>query len=200
MRRSLVIVLVLSALVAAAAGAYAAADDAPTLTAPQATAISARAAELSAIADTDEIGGTLTVSYGHSAVTPLTSVTLVKIPRGAKLGRAGGVVMDLEPGTTYHYRLTLTTIDGSATTPDATFTTAGRAARTHCRVPALKGQTLPVARRALTRAGCRTGRVRRPAHAGGHARLVVAAQSVPAGRVRATGTKVALRLRTAPRR
>jgi hypothetical protein len=90
----------------------------------------------------------------------------------------------------------LTTVSGTVSTPDATFTTT-RAPTARCRVPALKGRTLSSARRALRRGGCRTGHVRRPAHVRRGARLVVAAQTVPAGRVRAAGTLVGLRLRAA---
>jgi hypothetical protein len=195
MRRLAIVLVLLAAAATAGAVAYAASQDTPSLTAPEATAITQRSAELSAIADTGKVGGTLTVSYGTNALSELSTVRLTTIPRGAKLGRAGGFVMDLEPGTTYHYRLTLTTIDGSATTPDATFATAGRPAATRCRVPALKGRTWTVAHRALLRANCRTGRVRRPGHVARSATLVVASQTIAAGHVRAAGTRVGVRLK-----
>jgi hypothetical protein len=195
MRRSPLVALLLVLLSAlAAAVAVARDDDAPTLAAPQASGITERTAELSAIADTGGVGGVLSVSYGRHALTELTTVTIARIPRGAKLARVGGVVMDLDAGTTYHYRLTLSTIDGTATTPDATFTTAGGAQAASCRVPVLRGRTWPVAHRALRRSGCRTGRVRRPAHVHHGTTLVVASQTIAAGRVRAAGTKVGVRL------
>jgi hypothetical protein len=195
MRRSLLLtLLILMAAAVAGAVAYAASGSDPTLTAPQATAIVERSAEVSAIADTRSVGGTLSVSYGTNALSGLTTVALTTIPRGAKLGRAGGFVMDLEPGTTYHYRLMLTTIDGTATTPDATFTTAGRTRAARCRVPALTGRTWPVAHRALLQANCRTGTVRRPVRTARPRTLVVVSQTIAAGRVRAAGTRVGVRL------
>jgi hypothetical protein len=126
-----------------------------------------------------------------------TKVPLGTIEHGTEAGRTGGVVTGLSAGTTYHYRLSLTTVEGTISTPDAAFTTT-RASQSaaRCRVPVLKGRTLSAAERALRRANCRTGRVRRPSHARQGARMVVAAQTVPAGRVRPLGTRVGLRLRT----
>lgn len=197
MRRSpLVALLVVLALVVAAV-AVAQEGDPPTLTAPQAVGISERTADLSAIADTDGLGGTLSVRYGRSAATPTATVTLVRIPHATKAGRAGGSVMDLAPGTTYHYRLILTTLTGTAATPDATFTTAGRVAATsaRCRVPRLTGRLWPVAHRALRRANCRTGNVRRPVRTARPMTLVVVSQTIAAGRVRPAGTRVGVRLK-----
>jgi hypothetical protein len=59
-----------------------------------------------------------------------------------------------------------------------------------CRVPALKGDTLTVARRALARAHCRLGAVHQPAHR--HGALYVSAQGAPAGKRLAHGARVAL--------
>ncbi len=59
-----------------------------------------------------------------------------------------------------------------------------------CRVPALKGETLTVARRALARAHCRLGAVHRPAHR--HGALYVSAQGAPAGKRLAHNARVAL--------
>jgi hypothetical protein len=49
-----------------------------------------------------------------------------------------------------------------------------------CRVPALKGQRLIAARRALAKAHCRLGAIHRPAHYDGV--LHVSAQGAPAGK------------------
>jgi hypothetical protein len=59
-----------------------------------------------------------------------------------------------------------------------------------CRVPALKGETLTVARRALARAHCRLGVVHRSAHR--HGALYVSAQGAPAGKRLAHNARVAL--------
>lgn len=61
-----------------------------------------------------------------------------------------------------------------------------------CRVPALKGDTLTAARRALRRAHCRLGAVHRPARHQGTLR--VSAQSAPAGEQLAHGASVVLTL------
>jgi hypothetical protein len=61
-----------------------------------------------------------------------------------------------------------------------------------CLVPALKGDTLPAARRALARAHCRLGVVHRPAHY--HGTLYVSTQGTPDGKRLTYGARVALRI------
>ncbi len=61
-----------------------------------------------------------------------------------------------------------------------------------CRVPALKGDTLTAARRALAKAHCRLGAVHQPAYH--HGTLRVSAQGTPAGEQLAGGARVALTL------
>jgi hypothetical protein len=61
-----------------------------------------------------------------------------------------------------------------------------------CLVPALEGDTLSVARRALHSAHCQLGAVRRPPHH--HGALRVSAQSAPAGKRLAHEARVALTL------
>ncbi len=61
-----------------------------------------------------------------------------------------------------------------------------------CRVPALKGDTLTAASRALRRAHCRLGAIHRPAHH--HGTLYVSAQGAPAGKQLAGGARVMLTL------
>jgi hypothetical protein len=61
-----------------------------------------------------------------------------------------------------------------------------------CRVPALKGDTLTAARRALRRAHCRLGAVHQSARY--HGALYVSAQGAPAGKRLAHGARVALTL------
>jgi hypothetical protein len=71
---------------------------------------------------------------------------------------------------------------------------AAREAAAHpaCVVPALKGDTLMAAGRALAKAHCRLGAVHRPAHH--HGTLRVSAQSAPAGEQLAHWAPVALML------
>lgn len=59
-----------------------------------------------------------------------------------------------------------------------------------CRVPALKGDTLAAARRALAKAHCRLGAVHQSAHH--HGALYVSAQGAPAGERLAHNARVAL--------
>ncbi len=69
---------------------------------------------------------------------------------------------------------------------------AAREAAEHpaCVVPALKGDTLTAARRALASAHCRLGAVHQPAHR--HGTLRVSAQGAPVGEQLAGGARVAL--------
>ena len=71
-----------------------------------------------------------------------------------------------------------------------------------CTVPKLAGKSLPKARRLLSKAGCKLGKVKRPAKPRNRRLrpLIVASQSPRAGRKVAKGTKVALRLKEAPAR
>jgi hypothetical protein len=61
---------------------------------------------------------------------------------------------------------------------------------TSCVVPALRGHTLSAARRALEKAHCRIGEVRRPDHHRGA--LVIVGQSIRRGRKLAGGTAIAV--------
>ena len=61
-----------------------------------------------------------------------------------------------------------------------------------CRVPALKGDTLTAARRALAKAHCRLGAIHQPTHH--HGALRVSAQGAPAGKQLAHNARVALTL------
>jgi hypothetical protein len=62
----------------------------------------------------------------------------------------------LPRGTTFHYRLVATSGSGTTTGADATFRT-----QFQCIVPAVKRKSLRAAKRALRRAHCAPGRVRR---------------------------------------
>ncbi len=75
---------------------------------------------------------------------------------------------------------------------------AKEAAASQCVVPALKGETLTVARRALRRAHCKLGHVSSPHHA--HGRLVVTRQGLPAAGKHPAGTAITLTLAPAGHR
>jgi hypothetical protein len=69
-----------------------------------------------------------------------------------------------------------------------------------CRVPKLKGLSLKRAKRAITRAKCKLGKVTKPRarHGKRHPKLVVKSQTPRAGKLVAAGTKVKLTLRRKP--
>jgi beta-lactam-binding protein with PASTA domain len=70
-------------------------------------------------------------------------------------------------------------------------------AKTVCRVPKLAGKSLRAARKALKRAHCRLGRVKKPKHSSG--KLVVKSSSPRSGTVHLGGTKVKLTLKSKKR-
>lgn len=74
-------------------------------------------------------------------------------------------------------------------TPAPNVGTPAGTSRKVCRVPRMTGMKLPAARRALTRAGCRLGAVKRP-RARRDTRQVVVRQDPPAGRTQAAGSAV----------
>jgi hypothetical protein len=75
---------------------------------------------------------------------------------------------------------------------------AGEAAASQCVVPFLAGDSLGRARKALRRAHCKLGHISAPR--GGHGKLVVTAQGLPAGSRRPAGTAVTVMLGPARRR
>jgi subtilisin family serine protease len=66
-----------------------------------------------------------------------------------------------------------------------------------CKVPKLKGKTLKRAKRALRKAHCRLGKVKRPRHSR-HKRLVVKGSRPKAHAIRTAGTRVKLTLKLKP--
>ena len=145
-----------------------------------------------------------TTAYGSS--TPVTAIT------GNATDAAVVTLAGLAAGT-YHYRVVAVDSYGAVSDGnDVAFTTAspvkpgvtspgpgaGQRSPVVCRVPALKGLTLARARKALTRAHCKLGRVRRPRHA--HGALVVEGQSHRKGAKLAAGAHVNVVLAKPPRR
>lgn len=154
------------------------------------------------------LGGTARFRLGPTAAYgTLTSWA----PFAAAAGPApiSTTVTGLSPATTYHARLDVATIDGSASGADVTFTTApaqsggggngGKTAPPRCVVPALKGLTLPTVRSRLKKAHCKLGTVHKPRHVAKRARLVVSRQSPAKGRRLKAGAKVAVTLAVAPK-
>ena len=176
----------------------------PTLANPAAEAISTSAATITADANAQGLPGVLRVDYGTTSA--YGSSAQVDVPSTAAAQRLGVPLPGLAAATTYHYRVTLTTLDGAKSTADATFTSAAVAPApaapsggtkkpaARCVVPKLKGLTLTAARSKLTRAHCRLGTVRRPKRVARGATLVVKTQGPAAGRRLASGAKVQVTL------
>jgi hypothetical protein len=91
-----------------------------------------------------------TTAYG--AATPTHGVGAGTVDEGIAT-----VVSGLSPATTYHFRVVAVSASGIAYGADGTFTTL----KPNCRVPKLRGKPLRGARKAIVRAHCRTGKIRR---------------------------------------
>jgi hypothetical protein len=117
-------------------GAYEVAP--PTATTGKATKVGNTNATLNA---------TVTPNAGPSAVVAFDYGTTTKYGKTVTLSNVSGVapaavmaaITNLKAGTTYHYRITVTTIDGSATGSDQTFTAGSAPALSKLRV---KGTTI----------------------------------------------------------
>jgi len=149
-----------------------------------------------------------TTAYGSSTtVTPAVVGNATHAVAVTLAGLAAG---------TYHYRVVAVDSYGAVSDGnDVAFTTAspakpggtppggagpgtGQRSPTVCRVPALKGLPLARARKALTKAHCKLGRVRRPKHARGL--LVVERQSHRSGTKLAAGAHINVVLAKPPRK
>jgi hypothetical protein len=98
---------------------------------------------------------------------------------------------------TYH----ATSVNGASTVATVTIA-VGVAAAQPCTVPKLKGDSLSKARKALTKAHCKLGKVTKPKVKKGHKapKLVVASSKPKAGTKHPAGTKVAVTLGPAPKK
>jgi hypothetical protein len=134
-----------------------------------------------------------TTSYGSS--TPAADAGT-----GTAGAPATAALTGLAPNTTYHYRLVATNPKGTSNGGDVSLTTLALTPpkkKVTCRVPKLKGLSLPKARRKLKAAHCRLGKVKRPKvkkRHGKRVRLVVKKQSPKAGKVLAKNSKVRVTL------
>jgi hypothetical protein len=172
----------------------------PTAGAPSAVNITTTGASLLAEADPLELGGSFTFAYGTT--TAYGSSTAAQVLPEATLAQSVTAALgSLSPGTTYHVQLRVTTPDGVAVSPDATFTTAVPAASgpppsVKCVVPRLRGLSLGKAKTALSKAHCAVGRVKQPKHLSRKQKkhLVVLAQSPAATLALPAGTGIALTL------
>ena len=151
-----------------------------------------------------ELGGSISVAYGTT--TAYGSLSAPQALPEATLSQAATVPLaSLTPSTTYHVQLRIATPDGTAVSPDATFTTAAPTpppsplpapVAVKCVVPHLRGLSLGRAKTALSKAHCALGRVKQPKRLSRSQkkRLVVVVQSPAAARALPAGTRVALTL------
>jgi PASTA domain len=107
---------------------------------------------------------------------------------GILSGTVTATLTRLTPGTAYHYRFVAANEAGTTYGEDRTFTTLAAQQvpppppppPPRCVVPKLKGKTLPTARKAVTKAHCAVGTVRR-AHSKKVRRGRVISQRPPPG-------------------
>ncbi|HZV72367.1 MAG TPA: right-handed parallel beta-helix repeat-containing protein [Conexibacter sp.] len=177
----------------------------PTTGAAFADGITPTSATLHATANTIGLGGSARFAYGPTTgYGAFTAALGLPVTTGAQ-GEAAQLT-GLQPSTTYHFQLLVTTPDGSVAAADQAFTTASVSRpppAAKCRVPKLIGLTLSRASRALRGAHCKLGTVKRPRARRGHRAsrgLVVRRQSLRAGSLRQAGTKVGVTLGPKPAR
>jgi hypothetical protein len=176
----------------------------PTTGAPSVVNITSTGASVVAEVNPFALGGSISVAYGTT--TAYGSLSAAQALPEATLSQAvAASLTSLTPSTTYHVQLRITTADGTAVSPDATFTTAAPTplptplpapVPVRCVVPHLRGLSLGKAKTALAKAHCALGRVKQPKRLSRaqKKRLVVAAQSPAAARTLPAGTRVALTL------
>jgi len=147
-------------------------------------AVTGTSATLHATADTIGLGGSARFAYGPTTGYGAFTATL-GLPIAAGAQGLSATLTGLLPGTTYHYRLLVTTPDGAVTGADSAFKTTTRSPPPVCKVPKLTNLSLSHAGRALAKAHCKLGKVTYPrARRGARARragLVVRKQSRRAG-------------------
>jgi hypothetical protein len=93
---------------------------------PVVTDITRSGAVATATADPGFLGGSYSFRYGTTAGYGLMTSS-VPLLGATGLQTASTSLAGLAPGTTYHVQLVITAPDGTAASPDATFTTAGTA-------------------------------------------------------------------------
>lgn len=154
-------------------------------------------ATLHATADSLGLGGSARFAYGPTTGYGAFGAALT-LPALAGAQGLTTQLTGLQPGTTYHFQLLVTTADGSVAGADHTFTTLPSV---RCRVPKLTNLSLTRARRALTKARCKLGKVTRPKVKRGHRaprNLVVRKQSRRAGTSLPAGAHVNVTLGPKP--
>jgi predicted outer membrane repeat protein len=167
------------------AGAYELSQ--PTGSSAPPTGVTSTTATFHGTVNTQGLAGTVTlednfgVQWGQKSLAPKLG------PRAVSFAVKG-----LQPATTYHMRLRVTSVDGLGGSGFQTFRTRPNVtpAPVRCEVPNLRGLTLKTARRELNRAHCRLGKVRYRHSGKARRHPVVVKQSPRAFSVRAAGTKV----------
>lgn len=162
---------------------------APTVSTSAPTALKSGSAVLNGLVNPNS--GATTYHFAYGTTTAYGS----RAPAGeAPVGAAAAnqpvaqFVTGLKPNTTYHFRLVATNIAGFVTaSADATFKTPA------CIVPKLRGKKAKAARKALKKANCKAGKVKR-AFSGKVNKGRVIKQRAKPGKVLPAGAKVAIKV------
>lgn len=174
---------------------------APALGAAFADGIGTTSATLHAAVDSIGLGGSARFAYGPTSGYGAFTAAL-GLPTVAGLQGATAQLTGLQPNTTYHFQVLVTTPDGSVAGSDHAFTTKTATPPVVCKVPKLTNLTLGRARTALKRAHCKLGKVAYPrARHGRRASrrgLVVRRQSRKPGTKLANGAHVNVTLGPKP--
>jgi hypothetical protein len=181
---------------------------APSASDLQVSNVTATSADVSGLGGAVYLGGSASFDYGTtpaygSSVSVGLSPALLSQDVSTTIG-------GLAPGTTYHVRLTVTTPDGSAATGDASFATAALPPKAPtpppqgaaCKVPKLRLLSLAKAKKALGKAHCALGAVKRPKgrlSPKQKRRLVVVSQSPAPPAALAAGAAVKVKLGFRPK-
>ena len=134
---------------------------APTATTSPASAVGLTSATLNGSVNPNSDSTTYRFEYGtttaYGTQTPVA-------PVGSDAGdhAVAHAIAGLAPNTTYHYRVVATNAFGFVTRgADVAFTTPAAPAPAPCIVPKLKGKKVKAARKALAKAHCGVGKVKR---------------------------------------
>lgn len=166
----------------------------PAAASGSASGVSGEAATLNGTATNPDLAdGTVSFQFGKTAAygTQTAPQPIGPTTSGA---RFSAIVEGLAPGTTYHFRELVTNAVGTKFGADRVFTTSPTQTPTppaRCIVPKLRGKNLRIAKKKLTKAGCKLGKV-----TGQMSKTAkVKKQSPKPGRVLAAGAKVGIKLR-----
>jgi hypothetical protein len=156
------------------------------VTAP-ASAITSKGATLNGTV-TPSTGAATTYVFEYGTTTAYgAKVPVPNGPVGASTQAVSQAISGLAPNTTYHFRLVASGLGFTPAGADVSFKTPA------CIVPKLKGKKVKAAKKALKKAGCKTGKVKK-SFSGKVAKGRVIKQRTKPGKVLPSGAKVGLKV------